>query len=67
MTAVHIIWMLAAVFTYHVLRNPKEDMSMWNVFKMLLVPAWLLLAKLKLAFRFAAGAAAFVLESPFGI
>lgn len=31
------------------------------IFKILLAPAWLLLAVLKLAFRLAAGAAAFVL------
>ena len=34
---------------------------MRTVFKILLAPAWLLLAVLKLAFRLAAGAAAFVL------
>ena len=34
---------------------------MRTVFKILLVPIWLLLAGLKLAFRLAAGAAAFVL------
>ena len=34
---------------------------MRTVFKILLTPVWLLLAILKLAFRFAAGAAAFVL------
>ncbi len=34
---------------------------MRTVFKVLLVPVWLLLAVLKLAFRLAAGAAAFVL------
>lgn len=40
---------------------------MWNVFKILLVPVWLLLAILKLAFRFAAGAAAFVLAITGGL
>ena len=46
---------------YHVLRNSKEDMTMRTVFKILLVPVWLLLAVLKLAFKLASGAAAFVL------
>ncbi len=40
---------------------------MWNVFKILLVPVWLLLAILKLAFRFAAGAAVFVLAITGGL
>ena len=39
----------------------KEDMTMRTVFKILLAPLWLLLAVLKLAFKLAAGAAAFVL------
>ena len=43
---------------YHVLR---KDMTMRTVFKILLVMVWLLLTILKLAFRLAAGAAAFVL------
>ena len=34
---------------------------MWIILKILLVPVWLLLAVLKLAFRFATGAAAFAL------
>ena len=46
---------------YHVLRKAKEDMTMRTVFKILLVPAWLLLTVLKLVFKLAAGAAAFVL------
>ena len=46
---------------YHVLRNSKEDMTMRTVFKILLVPVWLLLAVLKLAFKLASGAASFVL------
>ena len=37
------------------------------IFKILLPPAWLLLAVLKLAFRFAAGAAAFVLAITGGL
>ncbi len=37
------------------------------VFKILLAPAWLLLAVLKLAFRLAAGAAAFVLAITGGL
>ena len=37
------------------------------IFKILLPPAWLLLAVLKLAFRLAAGAAAFVLAITGGL
>ena len=37
------------------------------IFKILLAPMWLLLAVLKLAFRFAAGAAAFVLAITGGL
>ncbi len=37
------------------------------IFKILLAPAWLLLAVLKLAFRLAAGAAAFVLAITGGL
>ncbi len=40
---------------------------MRTVFKILLVPVWLLLAVLKLAFRLAAGAAAFVLTITGGL
>ena len=40
---------------------------MRTVFKILLAPAWLLLAVLKLAFRLAAGAAAFVLAISGGL
>ncbi len=40
---------------------------MRTVFKILLAPAWLLLAVLKLAFRLAAGAAAFVLAITGGL
>ena len=40
---------------------------MRTVFKILLAPVWLLLAILKLAFRFAAGAAAFVLAISGGL
>ena len=40
---------------------------MWIIFKILLPPAWLLLAVLKLAFRLAAGAAAFVLAITGGL
>ena len=46
---------------YHILRNRKEDMNMRTIFKILLAPVWLLLAIIKLAFKLAAGAAAFVL------
>ena len=46
---------------YHILRKQKEDMTMRTVFKILLVPVWLLLTILKLIFRLAAGVAAFVL------
>ena len=42
-------------------QNHKEDMIMRTVFKILLVPVWLLLAILKIVFKLAAGAAAFVL------
>ena len=44
-----------------------EDMTMRTVFKILLAPVWLLLAILKLAFRLAAGAAAFVLTIAGGL
>ena len=40
---------------------------MRTVFKILLAPVWLLLTVLKLAFRFAAGAAAFVLTIAGGL
>jgi hypothetical protein len=46
---------------YHVLRKAKEDVIIRTVFKILFVPVWLLLSILKLAFRLATGAAAFVL------
>ena len=46
---------------YHILRNTKEDMNMRNVFKMLLVPVWLAIAILKLAFKLVSGVASFVL------
>ena len=39
----------------------KEDMNMRTVFKILLALVWLLLAIIKLAFKLAAGEAAFVL------
>jgi len=42
-------------------------MIMRTVFKILLAPVWLLLAVLKLAFRLAAGAAAFVLAITGGL
>ena len=38
-----------------------EDMNMRTVFKILLVPVWFVLTILKLAFRLATGAVAFVL------
>ena len=52
---------------YHILRNQKEEMIMRTVFKILLTPIWLLLAILKLTFRLAAGAAAFVLAISGGL
>ncbi len=52
---------------YHILRNAKEDMIMRTVLKVLLIPAWLLLAVLKLAFKVATGAAAFVLAISGGL
>lgn len=42
-------------------QNRKEDMNMRTVFKILLTPVWLLLTILKLAFKLAAGAAAYML------
>ena len=48
-------------------QNHKEDMNMRTVFKILLAPVWLLLAILKLVFRLAAGAAAFVLAISGGL
>ena len=44
-----------------------EDMTVRTVFKILLAPVWLLLAILKLAFKLAAGAAAFVLTIAGGL
>ena len=52
---------------YHILRKLKEDVIMRAVFKILLAPIWLLLTILKLAFRLAAGAAAFVLAITGGL
>lgn len=49
------------------LRNPKEDTTMRTVLKILLAPVWLLLAIIKLAFKLAAGAAAFVLAISGGL
>ena len=40
---------------------------MWTVFKILLVPVWLVFAVLKLVFRLAAGAATFVLAISGGL
>ena len=48
-------------------QNYKEDMNMRTAFKILLAPVWLLLAILKLVFRLAAGAAAFVLAISGGL
>ena len=48
-------------------QNHKEDMNMRTVFKILLAPIWLLLIILKLVFRLAAGAAAFVLAISGGL
>ena len=48
-------------------QNHKEDMIMRTVFRILLAPMWLLLAVLKLAFRLAAVAAAFVLAISGGL
>lgn len=48
-------------------QNHKEDVTIRIIFKILLAPVWLVLAVLKLVFKLATGAAAFVLAISGGL